>query len=242
MNNKPVIVAVLCGLVAFLFIHFGDSSQKSSTDPVSGGKIKVEEMMTENKAKQSDIEIFNKMKDEGIKALAGEDYEWTEEYKIPVTTLLHCINSQREFDHNIYAFENGDNKCLIVVCHGWVDGNRYGILMHEQYREDYVRAVEESLAYWTRKSVLKNAPFDFIVLTTCHSGYAPQKSQMPIFDISLQMANDNKNMNAFLETEENGQTILYIFRGTPRTGNKASTDTSGKREATKEERNKMTVL
>ena len=242
MINKPAIIAVLCGLVAFLFIHFGDSLPKSSTGPASGGKIKVEEMMTENKAKQSDMEVFNKMKEEGIKALSGEDYDWQEELKIPVTTLLHCVNSQREFDHNIYAFENGNNKCLIVVCHGWVYENRYGILMDEQYREDYVQAVEESLAYWTRKSVLRNAPFDFILLTTCHSGYAPQSSRMPTFDIPLQMANDNKNMNAFLEDEENGQTFLYIFRGTPKTGNRASTDTSGKRAATKEERNKMTVL
>ena len=244
MKNTPVIIAVLCGIIAFLFIHNGNVAIfEGGSSSKNSGRIKVEQMMTENRATKDDTAKLNLMKQEGLKALSEEEYDWKEEYRLNVTTLLHCVNSQQEFDHNIYAFDNGNEQCLIVVCHGWTDGgSRYGILMHEQYREDYVQAVEESLAYWTRKGVLQNAPFEFIVLTTCHSGYAQPNSRMPIFGINLQMANDNKNMNAFLEREENGQTVLYLFRGTPRTGNKASTDTSDKRSATKDELANMTVL
>ena len=242
MQKTPVLIAILCGLVAFFLIRSGDlptpSSDSSSPKHVN---IKAERMVTVNKPTTADKKKSENLKTDALQALSGDNYIWQLEHQLVVTPLVHCINTEKEFDHNIYGYNNGNEQGLILICHGGVDSGVYGILIGEQYRTDYVQAVEESLAYWTRKGFLQNTPFDFVVLTTCFSGYATPSSQMPIFNINLQMENDNKNMNAFFESEENGQTILYLFRGMPRSAESVATD-NGKRKATKEERAKMTVL
>lgn len=242
MQKTPVIIAIICGLVAFFLMRSG-GLPTSSSDPSSSkhGNIKVEQMVTANKPTAADKKKADRMKADALQTLSGDNYIWQLDCKLAVTPLVRCINSQKEFDHNVYAYDNGNEQGLIVICHGGVDSGEYGILIGEQYRTDYIQAIEEVLAYWSRKGSLQNAPFEFVVLTTCFSGYAQPESQMPIFNIILQMENDNKNVNSFFETDEEGQTMLYLFRGTPRSAESVATD-NGKRKATKEERDKMTVL
>ena len=242
MQKTPVIIAVLCGLVAFFLIRSGGLPTQFSAPPSSKqGTVKAERMITVNKPTDADKKKADSIKADALQTLSNDDYSWQLDCKLAVTPLVRGINSQREFDHNIYAYDNGNEQGLIVICHGGVDNGEYGILIGEQYRTDYVQAVEEALAYWTRKGSLQNAPFEFVVLTTCFSGYAQPESQMPIFNIILQMENDNKNKNSFFEANEDGQTMLYLFRGTPRSAESIVSD-NGKRKATKEERAKMTVL
>ena len=89
--------------------------------------------------------------------VSAEEYEYICDFSLEVTPLIKAVNQDGEFDHRMYYFngkdENGrDNKCLIIVCHGFVDGNKkYGIFMHNRQRYDYAQAVAESIAYWTRK-------------------------------------------------------------------------------------------
>lgn len=242
MQKTPVIIAVLCGLVAFFLIRSGGLPTTGTNSlPSKHGTVKAERMVTVTKPTEADKKRSDRIKADGLQTLSGDNYIWQLEHQLVVTPLVHGINSQKEFDHNIYVYNNGNEQGLIVICHGGVDNGEYGILIGEQYRTDYVQAIEEALAYWTRKGSLQNASFEFVVLTTCFSGYAQPESQMPIFNINLQMENDNKNMNAFFESDEDGQTVLYLFRGTPRSAESVAID-NGKRKATKEERAKMTVL
>ena len=69
------------------------------------------------------------------------DYDWVCDYEFPVTPLVHCVDSKGEFEHNIYYFAAGNNKCLVVLCHGFNDNQGFGILMHGQFRHDYANAV-----------------------------------------------------------------------------------------------------
>lgn len=241
-QKAPIIIALLCGIVAFLLIR-SDGLPKSDNASLPSGRSSVitDHMVTIKKPTAADKKKSEYIKSDGLQALSGDNYIWQLEHQLVVTPLVYCINSQQEFDHNIYSYNNGQEQGLILICHGGVDNGVYGILIGEQYRTDYIQAVEESLAYWSRKGLLQGTPFEFLVLTTCFSGYAEPSAQMPIFNINLQMENDNKNMNAFFESEENGQTILYLFRGMPRSAESVAID-KGKRAATKEERAKMTVL
>ena len=146
-----------------------------------------------------------------------DNYDWICDYEFPVTPVVRCVNNGA-FEHNIYYFSAGNNKCLVVLCHGFVNNDGYGILMHGQYRHDYAQAVAESIAYWTRRGMLKNVGnFDFVFMNTCYSGYAPKTTTLPIYGINLNLAFDHKDVTGFSERRtRNGQVILSLYRAIPK--------------------------
>lgn len=221
MKKMPLVIAFICGMLAFMIAQQGGGltiGSDSGTLSSNGDADSAEKSVIERKMSAEDAKIFANMKDESLKILASDDYEFKEDVALKVTRLVNCVNQQEEFDHKIYAYNQNGKKCLIVVCHGWSDGKKdYGALMHATWRRDYVQATEESLAYWARKGNLKNAQFDFVILSTCYSGFATQENDMPIFDIKLYMANNNRDINAYREElDENGRGILHLYRGIPR--------------------------
>lgn len=143
--------------------------------------------------------------------------DWVCDYEFPATPVVRCVNNG-EFEHNIYYFAAGNNKCLVVVCHGFVNNDGYGIFMHNRYRHDYPKAVAESIAYWTRQGKLSRAgDFDYVFMHTCHTGYALASTSLPIYDINLVRAIDYKGINWFSEQpSQNGQVILQFGRVIPR--------------------------
>ena len=147
---------------------------------------------------------------------AEEDYVC--DYEFPATPLVRCVNNG-EFEHNIYYFAVGDNKCLVVVCHGFVDNNgNYGIFMHNRHRYDYPQAITESVAYWTKQGKLRNAgDFSYVFMHTCHTGYAQSSTNLPVYNINLVRAIDYKGINWFSENYlDNGQVMLKFGRVIPR--------------------------
>lgn len=220
MKKMPLIIAFICGMLALMMAQQGGilTSGKEVGTLNSEGAGSTEKSVIEHQMSAEDAKRFANMKDASLQILASDDYEFKEDVALRVTRLVNCVNQQDEFDHKIYAYNQNGKKCLIVVCHGWSDGKKdYGALMHGAWRRDYVQATEESLAYWARKGNLKNAQFDFVILSTCYSGYATQENEMPIFDIKLYMANNNRDVNAYREElDENGRGILHLYRGIPR--------------------------
>ena len=149
-----------------------------------------------------------------VSAESLDDYDWLCEYEFAATPVVWHENNG-EFEHSMYYFRAGDNKCLVVVCHGFVDDNkRYGIFMNNKYRYDYAQAVAESIAYWTQKGKLKNVgDFDYVFINTCHSGYAPHSTKLPTYNINLVRAIDHKGYNGFQQAPaSNGQVMLKFFR------------------------------
>lgn len=90
--------------------------------------------------------------------------------------------------------------------------------MHGQYRYDYAQAVSESIAYWTRKGLLKDVgDFDYVFMNTCYAGYAKQTVQLPIYGINLERAIDYKGITAFTESRvRNGKVKLTLYRVVPK--------------------------
>lgn len=220
MKKMPLIIAFICGMIAIMIAQQGGilTTDNGAGTLGSDSGNSNEQSVTEHRMSADDAKMFENMKDASLKILASDDYEFKEDVALRVTRLVNCVNQQNEFDHKIYSYNQNGKKCLIVVCHGWSDGKKdYGALMHGAWRRDYVQATEESLAYWARKGNLKNAQFDFVILSTCYSGFATQQNDMPIFDIKLYMANNNKDINAYREEiDENGRGILHLYRGIPR--------------------------
>ena len=150
---------------------------------------------------------------------SAEDEDYLIDYEFQATPVVYAVHQGGEFDHNIYYFAAGNNKCLVVVCHGFVsDNGRYGIFMNNSYRYDYPKAVAESVAYWTRQGKLRNVgDFNYVFMNTCHTGYAQASATLPMYNIDLVRAIDYKGINWFSERPaQNGQVILQFGRVIPR--------------------------
>lgn len=214
---------VIYGIFAVAFLP-GCGSSKMENDAVISvpGKnevhsMQIEKDIIEQNMNDRDAFIYKSIKDKEVQTLSKDDYEMKKEAEIKVNPLIDCVNSKGEMDHKIFSFKKNNVDYLLVLCHGYSDKKEYGIFMHGQYRTDYIQATEESLAYWARLGKLKNTKFDAVILSTCYSGYAPQKANMPIFDINLFMANNNKDVNFYwVETKNTGETILHLWRGIPK--------------------------
>ena len=220
MKKMPLIISFICGMLVIMMAQQGGLFTTESGTATLGSESNsyMEKSVVEHNMSAEDAKRFADVKDASLKILSSDDYEYKEDVALRVTRLVNCVNQQDEFDHKIYAYDQNGKRCLIVVCHGWSDGKKdYGALMYGQWRRDYVQATEESLAYWARKGNLRNAPFDFVILSTCYSGFATQQNDMPIFDIKLYMANNNRDINAYREElDENGKGILHLYRGIPK--------------------------
>ena len=148
----------------------------------------------------------------------AEDVTYETDFTFIATPIIKGVNQDGEFDHNIYYFAFGDDKCLVIVCHGFVDNDKnYGIFMHNRPRYDYAQAVSESIAYWTRQGEMRNVgDFKYVFINTCYSGYAPRITTLPTYNINLVRAIDYKGTNYFSETPlQNGQVILEFGRVIP---------------------------
>ena len=153
-------------------------------------------------------------------AFDERNYDFVCDYQFYATPVVHCVNNN-EFEHNIYYFSSDtdeDNKCLVVICHGFVDNNGYGIFMHNQYRYDYPQAIAESLAYWTGRGKLRNVgEFNYVFMHTCHTGYARASTTLPMYGMNLVRAIDYKGINAFSEEPlQDGQVLLKFYRVVPK--------------------------
>lgn len=148
------------------------------------------------------------------------DYDWICDYEFPATPLVHCVDQKGDFEHNIYYFAAGNNRCLVVLCHGFNDNNGFGILMHGQFRHDYASAVSESLAYWTRQGKMRNAGnFNYVFMNACHTGYAQPSVNLPVYNVSLVRAIDYKGVTGFSEKAyANGQVMIKLYRVVPKNG------------------------
>ena len=129
----------------------------------------------------------------------AEEYDWEKVYDFACKRLVNCVTSGGEWDHSIYYFAEGDNKCLVVLCHGFYNQDGYGIQMHQRFRHDYAQAVSESLAYWTTQGKLQCGPYNYVFINTCYSGYAPQDTKLPIFNVNLHMAINFKGVTGYVE-------------------------------------------
>lgn len=140
------------------------------------------------------------------KNVSAEEYDWEKVFDFACKRLVNCVKSNGEWDHSVYYFAEGNNRCLVVVCHGFYDRNNgYGILMHDRTRYDYAQAVAESLAYWSRQGKLQCGPYDYVFMNTCYSGYAQQDTQLPMFDVNLHMAINFKGVTGYIEHfDQNG--------------------------------------
>lgn len=150
---------------------------------------------------------------------AAADEDWICDYAFPATPVVRCVNQNGEFDHNIYYFSAGDNKCLVVVCHGSGSSNsNYGTHMYGQYRHDYPNAVAETIAYWTQQGMMRNVgKFNYVFMNTCHSAYAQPSVNLPVYNVSLVRAIDYKGVTGFSEEPYgNGQVLVKLYRVVPR--------------------------
>ena len=153
-----------------------------------------------------------------VTTVSAEDVTYETDFTFIATPIVKGVNQNGEFDHNIYYFAFGEDKCLVIVCHGFVDNDKnYGIFMNNRYRYDYAQAVAESIAYWTRQGQFRNVgDFKYVFINTCHSGYAPRVTTLPIYDINLVRAIDYKGINWYAEQPlKNGQVILTFGRVIP---------------------------
>lgn len=144
------------------------------------------------------------------KNVSAEEYDWEKVYDFSCKRLVNCVTKEGEWDHSIYYFAEGDNRCLVVVCHGFYDNNGYGIKMHTRFRRDYAQAVSESLAYWSRQGKLQCGPYDYVFINTCYSGYAQQDTRLPLFDVNLHMAINFKGITGYIEHFDNNGNVNRV--------------------------------
>lgn len=144
------------------------------------------------------------------KNVSAEEYDWEKMYDFACTRLVNCVTKEGEWDHSIYYFAEGNNRCLVVLCHGFHNSDGYGIKMHQRFRHDYAQAVSESLAYWSKQGKLQCGPYDYVFINTCYSGYAPQDTQLPIFNVNLHMAINFKGITGFVEHYDSNGNVNRI--------------------------------
>ncbi len=144
------------------------------------------------------------------KNVSAEEYDWEKVFDFACKRLVNCVNPNGEWDHSVYYFANGDNKCLVVICHGFYDRKGYGIIMHNRYRYDYAQAVSESLAYWSRQGKLQCGPYNYVFMNTCYSGYAQQDTQLPMFNVNLHMAINFKGVTGYIENFDSNGNVNRI--------------------------------
>lgn len=130
---------------------------------------------------------------------SAEEYDWDKMYDFPCRRLVRCVNDSGEWDHSVYYFADKNNRCLVVICHGFYNNEGYGIIINNQWRHDYAQAVSESLAYWSRQGKLQCGPYDYVFMNTCFSGYANKNTWLPTFNVNLRMAIDYKGVTGFIE-------------------------------------------
>lgn len=248
MNKMPLVIAFVCGVLAFLPINKGmmPSMSGQSESSLPEGKIEIEQQLPEQASDGTSAAEIKSIKNNSMQVLSDTGYEWYIQCRVPVTKIIEAYHGQPQnwdnWDHSIYAFRNGNQNSLMVICHGDHEGNRYKVVIGDRLRDDYVQAVEEWLAYWARTGSLKNVAFDQVVLTTCFSGYAMQNNSMPIFGIDLDMINNNKYPNGFREDIENGQMYVSIIFGVPKSMKNSVAEISDKKQATSEQLKNMIVL
>ena len=132
--------------------------------------------------------------------------------------LVKCVTASGEFDHSLFYYADGENKCLVVLCHGFVDrfGN-FGIVLNNVPRYDFAQAVSEILAYWSHKGVLNCGEYNYVFLNSCYIGSMPQAVKLPLFNINLVRAMDHKNVTGHVESvESDGRIRLRLYRGYPK--------------------------
>ena len=212
-----MIIAFICGMLVIMIAqHSGLISRENDTLGLEN-LSKPDEVIIEQDMSASDASKFANIKNEAAKILSSNSYNLQEFAALRVNPLIDCVNKNREFDHKVYSYNRNNKNILIVVCHGYVDQQKnYGILIFEKYRHDYAQAVGEILAYWARTGNLSNTKFDDVILFTCFSGYAQQQTSMPIFNINLYMATDNRYINAYREEVINNEMVLHLYRGIPK--------------------------
>lgn len=156
-----------------------------------------------------------------VSAESASAYDWdsTPTYDFHCERLVNCVDSSNnKWDHSVYYFEENDNKCLVILCHGFVDSKgEFGIVMHKQFRYDYAQAVAESLAYWSSKGYLKCGEYDYVFLNSCYIGNMPSSVKLPVFNVNLVRAFDHKNVTGHVEDiEADGRVRLRLYRGYPK--------------------------
>ena len=241
----PIVVAFVCGILAFMLV--GNNSPSAPSAPSNENQPRSEiQNMTVHEPDESTSQQIKSIKNDATQLAANPNYRWYVQAVIPVEKILEAYHGQPHnkdnWDHNVYTFQNGGEKALMIVCHGNHDGSQYQVSIGGSVRSDYVQAVEEMIAHWARTGSLQNAKFEQVVLTTCCSGYAPQRASMPIFGIDLNMINDNRNINAYKEFEQNGQLYVSILYGVPKSLQNSVTDLPKMDEATPEQMKGMNVL
>ncbi len=151
----------------------------------------------------------------------ASSYSWkpVPDYDFYCERLVKCVTASGEFDHSLYYFNNKEgNKCLVLLCHGFVDrfGN-FGIVINNIPRYDFAYAISEVLAYWSQKGFLNSDGFEYLFLSTCYVGNMPQAVKLPLFNINLVPAfDDHKNVTGHVETVEDGKIRLRLYRGYPK--------------------------
>ena len=148
----------------------------------------------------------------------NRDYEWICDYEFPAKQLVKCVDSNGAFEHSIYYFSAGNNKCLVVLCHGFADSGGFSILMHGRYRYDYANAVAESIDYWARKGKFNSiGAVNYVFMSACHTGYAQKSVTLPGYNMSLVRAIDYKGVTGFEQKPyQNGQVMLRLYRLIPK--------------------------
>ena len=174
------------------------------------------------------------------------------EYYFSCKRLVNYKGNAEIFDHKIYYFSEGENKCLVFICHGSVDSNgNYCAWLFGKPRHDYAQAIAETIAYWTKNGYLNCGAYNYIFMSSCHQGYAPKQTRMPVFDIDIAMASRCKGLTYHSEEfDANGNVIkLALWRDNDSSAdlNKQSTNVSNTskgenlRYATDDEKAKLIV-
>ena len=154
----------------------------------------------------------------------AESYSWenSPSHDFYCKRLVKCVTLSGEWDHSLYYYNDKEgNKCLVLLCHGFVDrfGN-FGIVLHNVPRYDCANAVSETLAYWSQKGFLnsdKGEGYDYVFLNSCYIGRMPQTLKLPLFDINLVKSMTHEGVTGHVETVENdGRIRLRLYLGYPK--------------------------
>ena len=153
-------------------------------------------------------------------AESASSYDWDETpaYDFECQHLLECVTHSKDWDHSVYYFAKDDNKCIVILCHGFIDNNGdFGIVINEEYRYDYAQAISETLAHWSRKGYLNCGEYDYVFLNSCYIGHMPSSVKLPLFNINLVRALEHKGVTGHVETfEDNGNVRLRLYRAYPK--------------------------
>lgn len=169
------------------------------------------------------IVVFFSANISSVEAEDASSYSWNPipDYDFYCERLVRCVTASGEWDHSLLYFNDkeDDNKCLVVLCHGFVDkfGN-FGIVLNNIPRYDVAQAISEILAHWSQRGFLNCADgYDFVFLNSCYIGGMPPAVRLPLFNINLVRSMDHTNVTGHVETvEPDGRVRLRLYRGYPK--------------------------